>query len=76
MPEADFEFRQTLKSAELANLGGMRRSIHVVLKDDQDAAKRYMRYFGLSPVQIHQQGLSEFVEPGFSEWLKTLGHAL
>jgi alkanesulfonate monooxygenase SsuD/methylene tetrahydromethanopterin reductase-like flavin-dependent oxidoreductase (luciferase family) len=76
MPEADFEFRQTLKSAELANRGGRRRSIHVVLKDDQDAAKRYTRYFALSHNQIHQQGLSEFVEPGFQEWLKALGQAL
>jgi len=72
MPEADFEFRQVLKSAELANCGRLRRSIQVVLKRDQDAAVRYGRFFGFSPSYINQEGLSNWAAKDFKDWLSTV----
>jgi hypothetical protein len=72
MPEADFEFKQILKSAALTNRFRNQLSMLVVLLKDTSAAKRYKRFFGLSPAQIRQGGLSEFMTNGFDRWLKGL----
>lgn len=72
MPEADFEFRQVLKSAELANQGGPRRVIQVVLKSDPNASGRYRRFFGLSERFVHQGGLKKWVAENFEDWLNGL----
>ena len=69
MPEADFEFRQVLKSAELANHGADTRLCQVILKKDQAAAGRHGRFFGLSPALIAQDGLEAWVERHFQTWL-------
>lgn len=72
MPEADFEFKQILKSAELTNQrkGELRKL--VVLLHDPLAAKRYKRFFGLTAAQVSQRGLSSFMKKGFDGWLKGL----
>lgn len=62
MPEADFEFRHLLKSAQLARNDVSRWTCEVVLKDDDSAAKRYMSFFGLKASQICQKGLAGWVE--------------
>jgi hypothetical protein len=61
MPEADFEFRHLLKSAQLArkNLSGW--SCKVVLKDDDVAERRYRSFFGIKLNQICQKGLTGWV---------------
>jgi hypothetical protein len=62
LPEADFEFRHLLKAAEKSASGGTAKRIEVVLKDDQAAAGRFKRFFGLKDDQIHQRGLSDYAD--------------
>jgi len=61
LPEADFEFRHLLKSAEKGVSRNKRRKIRVMLKDDLDAELRFKRFFGITEQQIHQHGLSACV---------------
>lgn len=70
MPEADFEFRQVLKSAELANRDGSKKVVQVVLKSDRLAAGRYRRFFGRSADCVSQSGLKDWVANDFESWLK------
>jgi NAD-dependent SIR2 family protein deacetylase len=68
LPEADFEFRHLLKSAEKAVLDHHRqRSIQVILKGDRQAGTRFKRFFGIADKQIHQHGLSGYIENCFSD---------
>lgn len=60
LPEADFEFRHLLKSAEKA--ARHQKKIEVVLKGDRQAATRFRRFFGITTAQIYQRGLSDYVE--------------
>jgi hypothetical protein len=69
IPEADFEFRQVLKSAELANRERVPKKIQVVLKDDKPAAGRYRRFFGLEAGIVSQRGLKNWVARDFDSWL-------
>lgn len=71
MPEADFEFRHLLKSAELAEKVSSRRRIQVVLKGDCDAGLRYRRFFGLNERLIYQGGLAAWVESCLEEWIQS-----
>lgn len=61
MPEADFEFRHLLKSAQLARKKLFEWSCEVVLKDDVVAERRYRSFFGINPNQICQKGLTDWV---------------
>jgi hypothetical protein len=82
MPEADFEFRHSLKSAELAQRNERKKSIQVVLKSpDRKAAPaqmevhqqtmdRYRRFFGLTNDCLFEKGLKEWVETDFEAWLQ------
>ncbi len=70
MPEADFEFRQVLKSAELATRGRTPKHIQVVLKGDEEAAGRYQRFFGLDAACVNQGGLKDWVGKSFEDWLR------
>jgi NAD-dependent SIR2 family protein deacetylase len=72
LPEADFEFRHLLKSAEKASRSYQPKRIWVIVKDDCDAARRFRRFFGMSDDQIHQHGLSECMESCFPAWLDSL----
>lgn len=67
MPEADFEFKQILKSAELATRESSRKRIQVILKDGP--AERYQRFFGLGEDSISQVGLKKWVNKNFDNWL-------
>lgn len=59
LPEADFEFRHLLKSAEKASSDN--KHIRVVLKGDAIAGQRFERFFGLTTEKIWQEGLSSSV---------------
>lgn len=64
MPEADFEFRYLLKSAQLGRKERREWTCKVILKDDYDAAERYARFFGTQCEDVYQCGLSRWVEGG------------
>lgn len=72
MPEADFEFKQILKSAVLTNRLRDQLSMLVILLKDTSAAKRYKRFFGLTSTHVKQRGLSDFMAKGFDRWLHRL----
>ena len=61
LPEADFEFRHLLKSAEKAVAGNTPKTIQVILRKDPKAEQRFRRFFGIAGEQIQQCGLSEFL---------------
>jgi len=69
LPEADFEFRHLLKSAEKAVGGDTRKSVRVILKGDCEAGRRFRRFFGIADGQIHQHGLSDCIRDCFPGWL-------
>jgi hypothetical protein len=67
LPDADFEFKHLLKTAELTFL--RRRLAHsgfldivVVLKDDPSAEARYRAFFGDRIRRVIQGGLEEYVK--------------
>lgn len=70
MPEADFEFKQILKTAELATRHNSRDRIQVVLKGSDRVAERYQRFFGLSKDCISGAGLKDWVRKSFDCWLR------
>jgi NAD-dependent SIR2 family protein deacetylase len=70
LPEADFEFRHLLKSAEKASI--LPKSASVILMDDPQAAQRFRRFFGLPEDQVHQRGLSHFTTSCMDDWLKAV----
>jgi len=61
MPEADFEFKHILKSAQLGREDRSRPAINVVLLDDEEAGDRHKRFFGISDQDIFQDGLEQWV---------------
>jgi NAD-dependent SIR2 family protein deacetylase len=67
LPDADFEFRHLLKSAEKAVPG--EKNIRVILKGDGDAGRRFTHFFGLSDEQIYQGGFSDWMRDCFADWL-------
>jgi len=76
MPEADFEFRHLLKSAELSGRAPHPKRIQVVLKDDCEAGKRFKRFFGMEREYIHQDGLASWVAASFPSWLTQQKHSI
>jgi NAD-dependent SIR2 family protein deacetylase len=62
LPDADYEFKHLLKSAELSC--NVRPRIKIILKDDQRAAERYLKFFGsrLLTKNIFQNGLEGYVK--------------
>jgi len=74
LPEADFEFRHLLKSAEKATAGNAPKIIRVILKDDANAGLRFRRFFGISDEDIHQHGLSGCVPDCLTAWLAPKQH--
>lgn len=61
LPDADYEFKHLLKSAELSYT--VRPRIKIILKDDLKVAERYLRFFGsrLAIKNIYQNGLEGYV---------------
>jgi len=68
MPEADFEFKQILKSAQLAVRSHFGRHVQVVLKKDTDAATRYRKFFGAELNAVAENGLSNWMDEKFATW--------
>ena len=59
LPEADYEIRHMVKTAQLASPYGRKLRITVVTKRGE-AARRYMAFFGMRQGEIHQKGFKEF----------------
>jgi hypothetical protein len=64
LPEADFEFKHLLKSAELSRRAGSEVSITAVVKGDRAAAERYQSFFGAGKVALHTDGVAAWLRPG------------
>jgi len=62
LPEADFELKHLIKSAELRlKHKGMRRKIDVVIYKDDAAKAKFQRFFGSHNLRICDGGLTEYV---------------
>ena len=61
LPEADFQLRHMLKSAQLARSDDSGLTITIVTRNDDDTVDRFKRFFGDS--------LGAVVRNGFDEWL-------
>jgi hypothetical protein len=63
MPEADFEFKHLIKSAQLRLAHNEdKKEIDVVLYEDEYARQKFERFFGLENSTIYTGGLSEYVQ--------------
>jgi SIR2-like domain len=75
LPEADFEFRHLLKSAEKAQRSDQPKNIRVIVKDDCEAAGRFRRFFGITDQQIHRHGLSGCMRTCIPVWLRSIARS-
>ncbi|MBI5634972.1 MAG: hypothetical protein HZA15_16005 [Nitrospirae bacterium] len=68
MPEADYEFKHLLKSAQL---GRNKKNwiARVVLKDDLSAENRYKSFLGLTGKDVYQGGLSKWIHSSLDEYI-------
>ena len=62
LPEADFEFKHLIKSAELRTRREHSRKIDSVLYQDEHAKEKFERFFGRENVTVFENGLQEYVE--------------
>ena len=69
MPEADFEFKHLLKSAQLARPKPSALSMDAVVMDDEAAAKRYQGFFGNRIGDVSQVGLEKWVDTELDDWI-------
>jgi hypothetical protein len=69
MPEADFEFRHLLKSAELSGETPQAKRIEAILKNDCNAGSRFKKFFGIPDERIHQDGLAHWTAESFPHWV-------
>ncbi len=67
LPDADIEFKHLIKTCQLkfAHDDSRRKSIDIVVKDDEQAEKRYRRFFGPDNVTICQGGLKCYLKGHF-----------
>jgi NAD-dependent SIR2 family protein deacetylase len=56
LPEADFELRHLLKTAQLAGKPGRRLQIDVILDNKPAPRDRFNRFFGSKLTKVHNQG--------------------
>jgi hypothetical protein len=61
LPEADYEFKHLLKSAQMSHKNPENLRIEVVLKEDIEASDRYKALFGTKLGEICQGGLDSWV---------------
>ena len=64
LPEADYEFKHLLKSAQLkmSHLGSVRnKSIEVVALDDEQVHKKFKKFFGSKLSRFYNGGLTDFI---------------
>lgn len=63
LPEADFELKHLIKSAELRTPKVNRdRKIDAVLYQDEHAKSKFERFFGKENVRVYEEGLTGYVE--------------
>lgn len=62
MPQADFEFRHLLKSAQLSRKNPNRWKCEVILKNHNEAVDHYRNFFGLPTEKVYQVGLSDWAD--------------
>lgn len=63
LPEADFELKHLIKSAELRMPETNReRKIDAVLYQDEQAKSKFERFFGKEKVNVYEDGLTAYVE--------------
>lgn len=63
LPEADFELKHLIKSAELRlKHKGIEREIDVVVYHDSYAMSKFERFFGAQNVNLFDEGLSGYVQ--------------
>jgi hypothetical protein len=63
MPEADFEFKHLIKSAQLRLAHHEeKKEIDVVLYEDEYARHKFERFFGPDNIQLFNGGLSEYAQ--------------
>lgn len=63
LPEADYEFKHLLKSAQLKTLNGYsdNKKIDVVVRKDKQARKKFGGFFGPRNIRFYNEGLSEYI---------------
>jgi NAD-dependent SIR2 family protein deacetylase len=65
LPEADYEFKHLLKSAQLrkqCSETSNKRRIEVVIKNDSDTCKKFKKFFGYNMIhKCYNNGLSDYV---------------
>ncbi len=69
MPQADFEFRHLLKSAQLGRRDPGKWRSETVVKDDEEAANRYRAFFGKNRTAIYRQSLSDWVKTRMDDFV-------
>lgn len=63
LPEADFELKHLIKSAELRIPNkNKQRKIEAVLYQDEEAKNKFERFFGKEKVHVFENGLTDYVE--------------
>ena len=62
LPEADFEFKHLIKSAEHRYPDKKRRKTDAVIYQDDKAKDKFERFFGCENVTVYENGLEEYVE--------------
>ena len=61
LPEADFELKHLIKSAEHRIPHRKKRKIDAVIYQDEHAKDKFERFFGLENVTVYEHGLEEYV---------------
>lgn len=65
LPEADYEFKHLLKSAQLrkqCSETSNKRRIEVVVKNDSDTCIKFKKFFGYNMIhKCYNNGLSDYV---------------
>lgn len=62
LPEADFELKHLIKSAEHRYPGRTRRKIDAVIYQDRNAKEKFELFFGRENVTVYENGLEEYVQ--------------
>lgn len=62
LPEADFELKHLIKSAQLRVSDPRPKEIEAVLYEDEYASSKFRRFFGDENVKVYENGLTEYIE--------------
>lgn len=62
LPEADFELKHLIKSAQLRAPGSGPKEVEAVLYDDDYASSKFRRFFGNENVRVYENGLTQYIE--------------